>query len=206
VGLYSLVNYEPRYVSPCFAVLGVCLFCSILWADDFPNRRLFSGVAVIQLFMLLWTFAIPALTDIRHPWSSESGDRTPKGSYQAIAEGATKMGLHPGDQIASLNFSNLGTAMWARLARIQIIAEIYYWPGGPEGMANCFWNADPATQEKLLQRLSQTGAKAVVSSDVPTGSGAARWSRIGNTGYYLLWLNSATLAPAGTASDTSHSN
>jgi hypothetical protein len=129
-----------------------------------------------------------------------------KGLYQAIAEGATKMGLRPGDQIASLNYSNLGTAMWARLARIQIIAEVYYWPDNLEGALNCFWNADAATQGKLLQRLSQTGAKAVVSSDVPTGPGAARWSHIGNTGYYLLWLNSATLAPQGAVSDSSHSN
>ena len=116
------------------------------------------------------------------------------------------MGLHPGDQVASLNFSNLGTAMWAHLARIQVIAEVYYWPGGPEGTTNCFWNADPATQEKLLQRLSQTGAKAVVSGDTPTGPGAARWSRIGNTGYYLLWLNPATEVSPGNVSGSSHSH
>ena len=186
-------------------MLGVCLFSCILWADAFPKRRLFSGVAILQLFILLWIFAIPALKNIRHPWSYESGDRTPKGSYQAIAEGATKMGLHPGDQVASLDFSNLGTAMWARLARIQIIAEVFYFSDRPGG-AFCFWNADPATQEILLQRLSQTGAKAVVSSDAPTGPGAARWSRIGNTGYYLLWLNSATLVPQGTVSDSNNSN
>ena len=58
------------------------------------------------------------------------------------------------------------------------------------------------TQEKLLQRLSQAGAKAVVSSDVPTGPGAARWLRIGSTGYYLLWLNSATPASQGAVIDS----
>jgi 4-amino-4-deoxy-L-arabinose transferase-like glycosyltransferase len=181
--LYALVHYEPRYVGPFFAVFCVCLFSCILWADDFPNRRFYSGIVVLQLGLVLWIFATPAFFNLRHPWSSE------KGSYQAVAEGAVQMGLRPGDQVASLNFSNLGTAMWARLARVQIIAEVFYWPDGPEGSANCFWSADPVTQEKLLQRLSQTGAKAVVSSDLPTGPGATRWSRIGDTGYYLLWLN-----------------
>jgi hypothetical protein len=200
VGLYALVHFETRYAGPFFAVLGVCFFSSILWADGFPKRRFFSGIAVLQLGMLLWLVAMPWVFHLRHPWTSD------KGSYQDVAAGAVKMGLHPGDQIASLNFSNLGTAMWARLARIHIIAEVYYWPGNREGAANCFWNADPATQEKVLQRLSETGAKAVVSSDVPTGPGAARWSRIGNTGYYLLWLNSATLASQGTLPGDSHSN
>lgn len=72
--------------------------------------------------MFLWLVALPAVFHFRHPWIAE------KGSYQAVAEGAAKMGLHPGDQVASLNFSNLGTAMWARLARIQIIAEVIIGP------------------------------------------------------------------------------
>ncbi len=185
MGLYALVHYETRYVGPFFAVLGVCFFSCIFWADEFHKRRLYAGIAILQLGIFLWLVALPAVSGLRHPWSSE------KGSYQEVAQGAIEMGLHPGDQIASLDFSNLGTAMWARLARIQIIAEVYYWPNGHEGTENCFWRADQASQEKVLQRLSQTGAKAVVSSDVPKGPGAEQWSRIGNTGYYLLWLNSA---------------
>jgi len=184
--LYALVHVEARYLGAFFVVLVFSLFACILWADEFPRRRLLSGVAILQALIFLGTVALPSLFDLRHP------SVFPKGSYQAVAEGARKMGLQPGDQIASLNFSNLGTAMWARLDRLQIIAEVYYWPGEPEGSGNCFWNRDQATQERVLQRLAQTGAKAVVSSDVPTGPEAIHWSRIGNTGYYLMWLNTTT--------------
>lgn len=196
IALYAFVHYETRYVGPFFAVLGVCLFACIFWADDFPTRRLFSGIAALQVLVFLGLFAVPAIAGVRHTWTSDAG------SYQDIAEGAKKLGLRPGDQIASLNFSNLGTVMWARLARLQIIAEVYYWPGGHEGSPQSFWGSDPATQEKVLQRLAQTGAKAVVSSDIPSGSEASHWSRIGNTGYYLRWLNSEAVASEKSVSDS----
>jgi 4-amino-4-deoxy-L-arabinose transferase-like glycosyltransferase len=196
--LYALVHLESRYVGPFFAVLGASLFASILWADDSPNRRLFTSIAAVQLLMLLWYFAPPAINHIRHPWVEE------KGSYEDIAAGARKMGLQPGDQIASVDFSNLGMAMWARLARVQIIAEVYYWPGSHEGTTS-FWTAGLASQEELLQQFSRAGARAVVSSDTPTGPEAYRWSRIGNTGYYLLWLNPETLAPVPLTSAKNHS-
>ncbi len=192
LGLYAFVHVEPRYVGSFFVVLILSLFSSILWTDVFPNRRLFSGIALLQMIIFFWMVARPTLSGLRRPWIPSDG------SYQEVAEGAREMGLQPGDQIASLNFSNLGTAMWARLDRLQIIAEVYYWPGEPEGAGNSFWKADQATQEKVLQSLAQTGAKAVVSSDVPTGPGAVYWSRIKSTGYYLIWLNSATFVPTKT--------
>ena len=191
LGLYALVHFEARYGAAFLAVLGVCLFSSVLCAEDFPKRRLFSGVAIVQLGVLLWLIAPPLLFHLRHPWTSD------KGSYQAVAESALEMGLRPGDQVASLEFSSLTTALWAHLARIQIIAEVYYWPGGPEGDRSGFWDADLTTQTELLERLRQSGAKAVISSESPRGPGAARWSRIGNTDYYLLWLNPPTLALQG---------
>jgi hypothetical protein len=197
-GLYALVHYETRYVGPFFVVLGVCFFSCVLWVDEFQRRRLFAGIAILQFLMFFGVIAWPAMTSLRHPWTTD------KGSYQEVAEGARKMGLRPGDQIASLDFSNLGTAMWARLARIQIIAEVYYWPGGHEGTENDFWKENQATQDKVLHRLLQTGAKAVVSSEAPTGPAAAQWSRIGNTGYYLLWLNSKSFSAQSDMSRSGH--
>lgn len=60
---------------------------------------------------------------------------------------------------------------------------------GDSGSTTSFWAADEATQRHLLQLFREAGARAVVSSDAPTGPDAARWARIGNTGYYLYWLN-----------------
>jgi hypothetical protein len=188
VGLYTLVHHEARYIAPFFAVLCISFFSCALWADGSSNPRLFSGAAVIQVVALLWTLAVPTLVSLPHPWAPE------KGLYQDVAQGAQQLGLSPGDQIASLDFSNLGMAMWAHLARARIVAEVYYWPGGPEGSTKSFWDVDPETQDKVLQQFSEIGAKAVVSSDLPAGPGADRWLQIGKTGYYLLWLNRVAVA------------
>jgi hypothetical protein len=181
--MYSLVHYESRYIGPFFTVLGVVLFSCIYWADDAENHRLFMGIASLQVALLLANVAFPIARQLRRSWVPENG------SYQEIAAGAQRMGLHPGDRIASVNFSNLGTVQWARLARVQIVAELYYWPDGPEGSNTSFWQMEPQTQARLLRQFAHAGARAVVSSDAPAGYAAAGWSRIGNTRNYLLWLD-----------------
>ena len=182
--------YNVQYIAASFAVLLMCLFLSSAVTVAPPKSRLLSGVAVLQFLLFFGLIGLPTLLHVIdiHPFHTRVAE---KASYQQIAEKAAEMGLRPGDQIASLNASNTGMAMWAHLARLQIIAEVYYWPKQPEGDANNFWNADPLTQEKLIQKLSQTGARAVISEDTPSGAGAGRWLEIGTTGYYLYWLRPA---------------
>ena len=189
-GLYALVYYNPQYLAAPFVVLLLCLLLSAPFTVAPVMSRLLSGVAVLQFVMFFGLVGLPALLHLidMHPWHSREAARA---SYQQVAEKAAEMGLRPGDPIASLNASNQGNAMWAHLARVQIIAEVYYWPGQPEGAANNFWNADPLTQERVIQKLSQTGARAVISQDTPRGTWAGRWEEIGTTGYYLYWLKPA---------------
>jgi len=186
-GLYGLVFYRPQYLAASFAVLLLCLFLSTAFTSVPSRSRLLSGVAVLLFLIFSGLVGVPTLFHVLHihPLHSPTAERA---SYQQIAEKAVEMGLRPGDEIASLNASNSGTAMWAHLARVQIIAEVYYWPGQPEGPTNNFWIADPLTQEKVIEKLSQTGARAVITQDTPSGAGAGRWLEIGTTGYYLYWL------------------
>jgi hypothetical protein len=187
--LYALVYYNAQYLAAPFVVLWLCLFLTTASA---PKSRLLSGIAVLQFVMFVGLFAIPSLRHMLHIHAPRS-DIPENTSFQQVAEQATRLGLRPGDEIASLNASNTGMAMWAHLARVQIIAEVYYWPGHVEAAMNNFWDADPVTQEKVIEKLSQTGARAIVSQDPPSGAGAGRWLEIGTTGYYLFWLK-----PSGT--------
>jgi len=188
--LYALVVFNGQYLAAPFVVLLLCLFLSAAFIFALPVSRLLSGVAILHFVMFFALVGLPALLHVIeiHPWHAREAERA---SYQQVAAKVAEMGLKPGDPIASLNFSNLGNAMWAHLARLQIIAEVYYWPGHPEADTNNFWNADPLTQERVIQNLSQTGARAVISSDAPSGAGAGRWVEIGTTGYYLYWLKPA---------------
>jgi hypothetical protein len=188
--LYALVYFKAQYIAASFVVLLLCLFLSVALTVDLPRSRLLSGLAVLQFVMFFCFVGFPLLLHVLdiHPLHSRVAERA---SYQQVAEKAAEMGLKPDDQIASLNASNMGMAMWAHLAHVQIIAEVYYWPSAPEGATNNFWNADPVTQVSVIQKLSQTGARAVISQDRPSGAGAGHWLEIGTTGYYLYWLKPA---------------
>ena len=188
--LYALVYYDPKYLAAIFVVSLLCLFSTAAFDAGLRKSRLLSGVAILLFVMFFSLVGFPLLLHgfAIHPLHSSE---TPRASYAQVAEKAIEMGLRPGDQIASLNYSNEGMAMWAHLARLQIIAEVYYRPGQPEAGANNFWNADPLSQENVIQKLSQTGARAVISQDTPSGAGAGRWLEIGKTGYYLYWLKPA---------------
>jgi len=189
-GLYALVYYAPQYLAASFVVLLLCLFLSAAVTVRLPSSRLLSGVAVLQFVMFFTFVGFPSLLHVlgTHALQPRVAERA---SYQEVAKKASEMGLKPGDQIASLNASNLGMSMWAHLARLQIVAEVYYWPELPEGVTNNFWEAAPLVQETVIQKLSQTGARAVVSQDRPTGASAGGWLEIGTTGYYLYWLQPA---------------
>ena len=186
--LFAFVFYLPEYLAAPYVVLLLCLFLSA--AFTLPKSRLLSGVAVLQLAMFIVLGGLPPLFHLFniHPLHSSVANGA---SYAEVAERALAMGLKPGDEIASVNYSNEKMAMWARLARVRIIAEVYYRSDLPEGIANNFWHADPQTQEKVLEKFAQTGARAVVSQDAPSGAGAGRWLEMGTTGYYLLWLKPA---------------
>jgi hypothetical protein len=186
--LYSLVHWEPRYIAPFLAVTIVCCFLSIRLPDTIESRRLFPAVAVLMSVMLILPLGPgrfrlnSGFFDLLSPAMDDPN------SDQAVAAEMYRIGLHPGERIASLWFSNLGMSNWAHLAGVRIIAEVYYWPGRPETLVNDFWAADPATQEKVIQVLASTGASAVVSQEAPRGSHDAGWVRVARSQYYVYWL------------------
>lgn len=190
--LFALVYYIPQYLAGSFVALLLCLFLS---AVTLPQSRLLRGVAILYLAVFVCFLGFPSLlhaVDV-HPFHSVA---TGRASYQEVAKAALEMGLKPGDEIASVHDSNFGVSEWAHLARLQVIAEVPYIAGVPDGdpynvwnrPVNNFWNADLTTQQSLLQKFSETGARAVISQDTPTGPEADRWLRMGNTEYWLYWL------------------
>jgi hypothetical protein len=184
--LYAVFYYNPKLLAAPFVVLFLCLFSIAAFPAALPKSRWLPAVAALQFAMFCILVCFPVLLhafEYRH--QTRIAEQT---SYQAVAKGALAMGLRPDDCIASLDASNGGTAMWAHLARAQIVAEVFYRPSRHDPATSDFWDADPETQQQIIERLSQTGARAVVSQDAPTGPSADRWLEIGASGYYLYWL------------------
>jgi hypothetical protein len=188
LGIYALVYLEPRYLAPFIVVALLCLFFSVHLAVSHESRRLCSAVALLIFAMFVCPIGSPSmhLRGLVHDILRRS--KADPNSYQEVASEMYRLGLRPGDLIASLEYSSFNTVQWARLARVRIVAEVYYWPDLPDTRANDFWKADPATEEKVIQALEKTGASVIVSQEAPPTAGTSGWLRAGNTRYYLYRL------------------
>lgn len=86
----------------------------------------------------------------------------------------------------SAEYSNVYNVPWARLAQVQIVAEVY--DVGPDGSRREDWKQDPSAVARVLDALRQTGALAVVTgAEAPIAGG--NWQPIGSTRYRIHFLN-----------------
>jgi len=91
-------------------------------------------------------------------------------------------GLHPGENTAVIGSGAEGM-IWARLARVRIVAQI------PPEDANDFWRASaPRTKAEVYDAFVRAGARAVVTEETPPDVGFADWQRVGNTRYFVHFL------------------
>lgn len=187
---HALVYYHPKYLAASLVVLLLCLFLSAASSSNLAGSRLLSGVALLQFVVFSGLVGLPLMLHLVGIRSLQAREQLERATYPEIAQQAVDMGLRPGDEIASLNYSNTsGLTMWAHLAHVQIVAEVHdHSTWQPEEATVNFWKTDRETQEKLMQKLWQTGARAVISQDKPLGAGAKGWLEIGTTGYYLYWF------------------
>jgi hypothetical protein len=91
-----------------------------------------------------------------------------------------KVGVRPGDKVAIIG--DAFVAFWARLARVQIVAEMFGWEADP------FWLGDAEAQARVIKAFASSGAKAIVAESVPDYASLTGWQRLGSTGHsvYLL--------------------
>jgi hypothetical protein len=115
------------------------------------------------------------------------GGETSPNVYTQVAEELKRMGVHPGVKVASLSYSNNANVYWARLARVQIVAELF--SGAFRTDEDDFWMADEAVKSRIIEAFAKAGADIIVASAVPTGASTEGWRRIGNTDFYVYFLS-----------------
>jgi hypothetical protein len=213
IAMLAILHIDFRYIGGFIVVALSCLFFSIKMPPTPETRRLFSAAAILLPLMFVGPQMFKALPDFLHPLNAR------RNLNAEVVRELQKMGLRPGDTIGSLEFSLCavelegtcaGPAYWARLGGFRIVADVYYFSGSSDMgfpgiteflqniQGNNFWEADIEQQGKLISAIAKTGARAVVSVQEPRGARAANWEKVGDTGYYIRWLEPATTA--------SHSN
>lgn len=175
--LYSLVHTEVRYVAAFVAIFWLIAFAGLRFGESREMRR----------FVTLASIAIAATTlffDGKIVVDGALATRQAVSIYWQAASAMSGAGAGPGAKIATVTPEVFGTggAFVARLARVQIIAQV--------NQPDRFWSSPEMTQLAVLEAFRRTGAEGVLGWKIPGTTPG--WQRLGKTNYYFLKLNNST--------------
>lgn len=197
LAMFSLVHTERRYVAPFIGLSLLALFTAVSIRNSARVHGLVSWLMVALALFLMLQMSVARADEIRAIRDAAAGDGRADDTSWKVSSALRREGLQPGDKIAWIRpnvVTSTDNYWWARLARLQIIAEI-------PNDENEFWMANEATRSAALDSLSQTGVKAVVVSDVPSRVNLQKFVPVGSTGYYVRFyqqqLDGKTLPAAG---------
>jgi len=185
--MYSLVHLAPRYIAPFVILFWSGILASVRLPEATVSRRVVTiGGAMLALFIWLNIMAFNAagvggIAGFRPAAEAAvtSGQFSdgPSVNHAEVATHLIEDGLQRHDRIGFIGYSF--SAYWARLARLQIVAEIY-----PEDIGG-FWTASPDRQAAVLNAFYKAGAIAVIAEPVEVDLPRSGWSVLGDTGYLI---------------------
>src|SRR5579872_70382 len=179
--LYCAVHVETRHVAAFVAIVLVGAYAVL----EIPETGLAATIAIGGLAWSLGSCAVTASLGSQKlsfegmlyvPW----GHTSTNVPWEA-AKGLEKLGVRAGDKVSSVCPSNRSNVYWARLARVQIVAE-------PDFTMN-FWQLGDVDQSRVLAALARSGASiAVADQPPPDPAREVGWQQVGTTTYYVRRL------------------
>lgn len=177
--MFLPVHVETRYVAP-FAAIILIGFVVGIERVNFKKKNL----AIAVLCLAIGLSILPqTLAAVRANISDLISGKNTGDSYRLAAREAENFGIKAGDKIASLGRSNDYAAIWARLTKTRIVAEIY-----EQTDVEYFWQSDPAAKERAFQALADSGAKFVVTTNAPAFAEGDGWRQLTGTDVYVYSL------------------
>jgi hypothetical protein len=176
LGLYALVQVEYRYIAPFVLILWLAAFAGV-WLRSYERSR--TLVAILSIGITATTLLSAVVFEVQNPAAWKSADPV----YWQAAMDLRQSGIRPGDKIAVISLGPMGANVpfIARLARLQVVAQVNRW--------DRFFNALPATQAQVTEAIARTGAKAILTSaEPPPSQSGIRWKPLELTDYYVCLL------------------
>ena len=171
--MYVLVYVRtPRYV----AAIAVLLFALALASVrlERTNQALVRAILVAGLLVFTLT-TLPGILDAVAVLSNHNLD-----AMVEAAEALDRSGVHPNSHVGTVGAGLY--AYWARLAHVNIAAEIW------DDDVPLFWNADLARRNTMLCVMGRAGATAVVGRP-PQNADMRGWEPLGKSGYWMHWVS-----------------
>ncbi len=181
--MYMQVHVEERYIASFLTLLLLAAFFGVRLPNSPGYGKIVSATVIVIVTMAIISLGPSALRSaygVSRDWREV---RTESVSWQ-VAEELKTMGLREGYRVGSLGNANRGNAMWARLARARIVAEI-----SSHEDVESFWSSSCVLRERVVQAFVYTGADVVVADKVPRGADICGWQAVGGTGYYAYFLS-----------------
>jgi 4-amino-4-deoxy-L-arabinose transferase-like glycosyltransferase len=179
--LYAQVWVDWRYFGAYLTLFWIALLCA-LRIPEFEQRGQVTGAAAVAIMAVLG-FHICTFSYVR----IRKAD--PMEEHIKVVRQLDALNIAPGSAVASIGDGNL--AYWARLGRVRIVAEIPFDVWDPvvrtpdRSDVDVFWAASADVRTTVMQRLAETGAKAVIARDVPAGPAGLGWQRVADTSYSI---------------------
>ena len=172
-GMYAIVHVETRYIGAFAVLFWLGLFSGVRLPNDDKSRRWMAfATLAISTVMMIGTAISTARDAMRE--SIPTFDSVVQWQY---AEQLKRLGVQSGEKVGIIG-SALGAARWARLARVQIVAETPWTDTGK------FWLADEETKARVVDTFATTGVKAIVAEKGPPFFAMNGWVRIGTSSDY----------------------
>lgn len=180
LGAYSLVLVKSRYVGAWVALLAIAILAGIRLPRTAQAAAIAKYVATAVMATILFSVAA-FLVDQTYMTNTVHSLPMQKDEIRA-AEGLLRMGLRPGDAVATIGDGTI--AYWARLDRFKIVAEVF----APEPLRVQFWSESWERRSQAYECLRRAGAKVVVVWDPPPSGVEPGWKQVAQTNYYAYVL------------------
>jgi len=172
----AFIETQPstRYIAPFIVLLFAGVFSSVRLPNSQESKRLIAGITIAVLVAVSVQLSFQASKDL---WNVL---RPQQHIQWQIANRLNQLGVHPGERVAIFGYNH---PFWARLARVKIVAEI--------SDEKSFWEKDADIRSEVIKTIERTGARAIIqrpSLQIPDRISANGWQEIGDTGYYVYFL------------------
>jgi hypothetical protein len=175
LAFYASMRVDGRFLAGYIVTLYAACVASIRLPNSMNLQKTTRAIAFAVSFLLLSQIALQVSHEAAHLFGRQAHP-----DWQ-VATALQQMGLRQGDHVSYMGYALVDHA-WAHLARLRISAEI------PEEDVLNFWASDKKERQDVINWLSSTSAKALITKNVPDNAMPMGWVRVADTNYYILSL------------------